>query len=84
MALESLGWVGEVLRQARPQLQLLLPPTALPSLDHFYGRTLDALPDLEDHVLNAFARRLLAVGAYADRISNVRWDVKEVGLEHSQ
>lgn len=84
VALESLGWVGEVMRQAKPQLHLLLPPAALPSLDHFYARTVDAVPDLEEHVLKTLSRLLLALGAYADRISNVRWDAKEVGLEHSQ
>ncbi|KAJ0083830.1 hypothetical protein Patl1_30545 [Pistacia atlantica] len=43
----------------------------------------DSVPDLTEHIHRTTARLLLHIDGYVDRISNAKWEVKELGLEHN-
>lgn len=84
VATESIVWLADFMRRCRPQFQSLLPQSSLPAMEHFYSRTVEAVPDLREHVYKTLSRLLMNVGGYADRIANVRWEAREVGVDHNQ
>ncbi|KAG0616902.1 hypothetical protein M758_5G150000 [Ceratodon purpureus] len=83
VATDSLASLSQMLRRSRPLLQAMLSQDSLASVEFFYTRTIDAVPDLRDHVYKAVARMLLNVGGYIERIANVRWELKDLGMEHN-
>lgn len=83
VAVESLSCVAQILKRSRAHVQSMLTQDALASFDSFYNRTVEVVPDLREHVYRTVARLLLNVGGYVDRISNVRWELKEIGTEHN-
>ncbi|EFJ30283.1 hypothetical protein SELMODRAFT_440658 [Selaginella moellendorffii] len=83
VAAESLIFLATLIRNSRQHLQSLLHQNALPFVDQFFARTVDASIDLREHVYKTGARLLLNIGSYFDRISNTRWELKELGMEHN-
>ncbi|XP_024374840.1 uncharacterized protein [Physcomitrium patens] len=83
VATESLACLSQMLKRSRPLLQAMLDQDSLASVEFFYARTIDAVPDLRDHVYKAVARMLLNVGGYVERIASVRWELKDLGMEHN-
>ncbi|EFJ24849.1 hypothetical protein SELMODRAFT_442305 [Selaginella moellendorffii] len=83
VAAESLIFLATLIRNSRQHLQSLLHQNALPFVDQFFARTVDASIDLREHVYKTGARLLLNIGSYVDRISNTRWELKELGMEHN-
>ncbi|KAM6550124.1 hypothetical protein CsatB_021800 [Cannabis sativa] len=43
----------------------------------------DAVPDLIEHIHKTTARLLLHINGYVDRITNAKWEVIDLGLEHN-
>eukprot|EP00249_Psilotum_nudum_P022392 c28500_g1_i1 orf=1413-4874(+) len=82
-AAESLSSLAEMLKKLRTHLQSIVPQDALATVDNFYSRTVDAVADLKEHIYKTAAKLLLNIGGYVDRIANVRWEVKELGMEHN-
>eukprot|EP00850_Spirogloea_muscicola_P003028 SM000012S25290 [mRNA] locus=s12:103268:112388:- [translate_table: standard] len=83
VASSSAVWLADMLKHWRPRLQQLLPYEALPALDHFFARTVDAVPDLREHLNKTLTRAMMNIGWYAEKIAAVRWEVKEVGMDHN-
>ncbi|CAI5523451.1 unnamed protein product [Closterium sp. Naga37s-1] len=83
VAMESLMWLTDMLRQTKPRFQSLLAPPAWTAMDVFYARTLDAVPDLWEHVLRTLVKLLLNIVGMADRIAAVNWEPAEIGTQHN-
>ncbi|CAI7876330.1 unnamed protein product, partial [Closterium sp. NIES-54] len=83
VAMESLMWLTDMLRQTKPRFQSLLAPPAWTAMDIFYARTLDAVPDLWEHVLRTLVKLLLNIVGTADRIAAVNWEPAEIGTQHN-
>ncbi|XP_073395811.1 uncharacterized protein [Physcomitrium patens] len=61
VATESLISLSQMLKKSRPLLQAMLAQDSSASVEFFYTRTIDAVPDLRDHVFKAVARMLLNI-----------------------
>eukprot|EP00850_Spirogloea_muscicola_P006310 SM000030S11319 [mRNA] locus=s30:80361:89469:+ [translate_table: standard] len=83
VASNSAMWLADMLKRWRPRLQQLLPYEALPALDHFFARTVDAVPDLREHLNKTVTRAMMNIGWYAEKIAAVRWEVKDLGMDHN-
>eukprot|EP00897_Mesotaenium_endlicherianum_P008196 jgi/Mesen1/7404/ME000388S06625 len=83
VAMESIEWLADLLQRCRPRFQALLPHAALPSMDHFFSRTVEAVPDLKEHVYKVLARLLLNLSGHVEKIGMVRWEPRELGTEHN-
>eukprot|EP00850_Spirogloea_muscicola_P020911 SM000230S07347 [mRNA] locus=s230:163380:172549:+ [translate_table: standard] len=83
VASNSAMWLADMLKRWRPHLQQLLPYEALPALDHFFARTVDAVPDLREHLNKTLTRAMMNIGWYAEKIAAVRWEVKDLGMDHN-
>ncbi|CAM6053746.1 unnamed protein product [Sphagnum tenellum] len=83
VATQSLSCLADMLKRSRPWLQAMLPQNCLASVEYFYARTVDTVPDLIEHLYKAVARMLLNIGGYVERIANVRWELKDLGMEHN-
>lgn len=80
-AADNVSLVARMLHRSRTRLQsMLLQNTAI---EDFYVNLVDAVPDLIEHIHKTTARLLLHIDGYVDRISNAKWEVKELGLEHN-
>ena len=55
-----------------------------PKVEQFYSRTLPAVEDLDRHVLSHVAKLLLPAPWLADRVASTKYDLKEVGVQHSK
>ncbi|CAI5481038.1 unnamed protein product [Closterium sp. Yama58-4] len=75
--------VGDMLRQSKPRFQSLLAPPSWTNMDVFYARTLDAVPDLWEHVLRTLVKLLLNIAGTADRIAAVNWEPADIGTQHN-
>lgn len=63
MAVESVLFLAEQFRRSRGRFQALLPQSSSGTTEHFYARTIDAIPDLREHIYKTLARLLLNVQA---------------------
>ncbi|KAH9660434.1 syndetin [Citrus sinensis] len=80
-AADTVSLVARMLHRSRTRLQsMLLQNTAI---EDFYVNLVDSVPDLIEHIHKTTARLLLHIDGYVDRISNAKWEVKELGLEHN-
>ncbi|KAJ7561332.1 hypothetical protein O6H91_03G024200 [Diphasiastrum complanatum] len=83
IAIESLLSLVQILKRSQSHLQAILPQNAWTFLEQFYLRTVDAVPDLKEHVYKTLARLLLNIGGYVDRVANAKWELKDLGMEHN-
>ncbi|XP_049353888.1 uncharacterized protein LOC125818412 isoform X2 [Solanum verrucosum] len=74
--------VARLLHRSKAHLQSMLQNNAA-LVEDFYVHLVDAVPDLVDHIHRTTARLLLHINGYVDRIANVKWEVKELGVEHN-
>lgn len=80
-AADTISLVARMLHRSRTRLQsMLLQNTAI---EDFYVNLVDSVPDLIEHIHKTTARLLLHINGYVDRISNAKWELKELGLEHN-
>lgn len=84
VATESLACLVQMLKSSRLLLQAVLGQDSMLSVELVYTRTIDAVPDLRDHVYKAMVRMLLNVSGYIDRIANVKWKLKDLGMENNR
>ncbi|KAM3398990.1 syndetin [Capsicum galapagoense] len=74
--------VARLLHRSKAHLQSMLRNNAA-LVEDFYVHSVDAVPDLVDHIHKTTARLLLHINGYVDRIANAKWEVKELGVEHN-
>eukprot|EP01018_Ginkgo_biloba_P020518 Gb_32393 [translate_table: standard] len=82
-AVESISRIAQILRRSRTHLQSMLPQSTLASVEDFYAHTVDSVPDLKEHIYRTTAKLLLNISGYIERIVNVKWELKELGMEHN-
>lgn len=80
---ESISRIAQILIRSKMHLQSMLPQSALASLEDFYAHTVESIPDLKEHIFRTTARLQLNISGYVDRIANVKWELKELGMEHN-
>ena len=80
---ESISHIAQILIRSKMHLQSMLPQNALPSLEDFYAHTVESTPDLKEHIFRTTARLQLNISGYVDRIAGVKWELKELGMEHN-
>ncbi|KAJ4784669.1 coiled-coil protein [Rhynchospora pubera] len=81
-AAETLSLVARVLNRSRPHLQTMLQNRSS-IVENFFVHLVDSVPDLIEHIHKTSARMLLHMSGYIDKITNAKWEVKELGLEHN-
>ncbi|KAF3321188.1 coiled-coil domain-containing protein 132 [Carex littledalei] len=82
IAAETLSLVARVLNRSRPHLQSMLQNRSS-VVENFFVHLVDSVPDLIEHIHKTSARMLLHMSGYIDKITNAKWEVKELGLEHN-
>lgn len=78
---DTISLVAQILYRSRTHLQSMLLQSN--AVEDFYVHLVDSVPDLTEHIHRTSARLLLHIDGYVDRISNAKWEVKELGLEHN-
>ncbi|KAH7663045.1 Vacuolar protein sorting-associated protein 54 N-terminal [Dioscorea alata] len=82
-AAETISLVACLLHRSRAHLQSMLVQQSTNLVEDFFGLLVDSVPDLVDHIHRTTARMLLHINGYVDKISNAKWEIKELGLEHN-
>ncbi|XP_024023775.1 syndetin isoform X1 [Morus notabilis] len=82
-AADTISLVARMLHRSKSRLQSMLLQSNAAVVEDFYVHLVDAVPDLTEHIHRTTARQLLHINGYVDRISNAKWEVKELGLEHN-
>ncbi|XP_078155670.1 coiled-coil protein [Carex rostrata] len=82
IAAETLSLVARVLNRSRPHLQSMLQNRSS-IVENFFVHLVDSVPDLIEHIHKTSAIMLLHMSGYIDKITNAKWEVKELGLEHN-
>lgn len=80
---DTISLVARMLNRSKPRLQTMLLQSNAAVVEDFFVHLVDAVPDLTEHIHRTTARQLLHMNGYVDRISNAKWEVKELGLEHN-
>ncbi|KAL7173792.1 hypothetical protein ACSBR2_033118 [Camellia fascicularis] len=80
---DTISIVARLLLRSKAHLQLMLLQNNAAVVEDFYAHLVDSVPDLVQHIHRTTARLLLHINGYVDRISNAKWEVKELGLEHN-
>ncbi|BFI25231.1 syndetin [Marchantia polymorpha subsp. ruderalis] len=83
VAVESLLCLSQILNKSYLHFKAVLPQDTQIYMDTFFTQTVELVPELREHIYRVVARLLLNIGGYIDRISNVRWELKELGMEHN-
>ncbi|KAL2652577.1 hypothetical protein R1flu_020705 [Riccia fluitans] len=83
VAAESLLCLSEILKKSYLQFKSILPEETQSYMDTFMTQTVELVPELREHIYRVSARLLLNIGSYIDRIANVKWELKELGMEHN-
>eukprot|EP00898_Chlorokybus_atmophyticus_P003339 jgi/Chlat1/4005/Chrsp26S03986 len=84
VAAESLVCLAQQLKRHRAELQATLPTQiAQTAMEQYFSRTVDAVEDLKEHMFKVVARRLVSFDANIERIASVKFEPKELGMEHS-
>ncbi|KAF8403172.1 hypothetical protein HHK36_011269 [Tetracentron sinense] len=80
---ETVSLVARVLHRSKAHLQSMLLQNNAAIVEDFFVTLVDSVPDLTEHIHKTTARLLLHVNGYVDRVSNAKWELKELGLEHN-
>ncbi|KAL5765646.1 hypothetical protein ACOSP7_016263 [Xanthoceras sorbifolium] len=80
-AADTISLVARILHRSRTRLQSMLLQSNV--VEDFYVHMVGSVPDLTEQIHRTTARLLLHIDGYVDRISNAKWEVKELGLEHN-
>ncbi|XP_059627026.1 uncharacterized protein LOC132269801 isoform X2 [Cornus florida] len=80
---DTISLVARLLHRSKAHLQSMLLQNNATIVEDFYVHLVDSVPDLTEHIHRTTARLLLHIDGYVDRISNAKWEVKELGLEHN-
>ncbi|KAI9194539.1 hypothetical protein LWI28_006939 [Acer negundo] len=78
---DTISLVARIMHRSRTHLQSMLQQSNV--VEDFYVQMVASVPDLTEHIHRTTARLLLHINGYVDRISNAKWEVKELGLEHN-
>lgn len=79
---ETIQLIAQILHRSKSHLQSMLSQNAA-MVEDFYSNLVDSVPDLAEHIHRTTARLLLHMNGYVDRISNAKWELKDLGLEHN-
>ncbi|XP_027084711.1 uncharacterized protein [Coffea arabica] len=82
-AADTISLVAHLLHRSKTHLQSMLLQRNPAIIEDFYAHLVDAVPDLTQHVHKTTARLLLHINGYIDRITNAKWEVRELGMEHN-
>ncbi|KAL3684404.1 hypothetical protein R1sor_002426 [Riccia sorocarpa] len=83
VAAESLLCLSEILKKSYLRFKPILPEETQTYMDTFMTQTVELVPELREHIYRVSARLLLNIGSYIDRVANVKWELKELGMEHN-
>ncbi|MED6206015.1 hypothetical protein PIB30_023084 [Stylosanthes scabra] len=83
VAVDTLSLVARILNGSKVHLQSMLLRSNSTVLEDFFVHLVDAVPDLVEHVNRTTVRLLLHINGYVERITNAKWEVKELGMEHN-
>uniref|UniRef100_A0A2P2L7N4 Uncharacterized protein MANES_11G154000 n=1 Tax=Rhizophora mucronata TaxID=61149 RepID=A0A2P2L7N4_RHIMU len=82
-AADTVSLVARILHRSKAHLQSMLLQSNPTIVEDFFVHLVDSVPDLTVHIHRTTARILLHINGYVDRITNAKWEVKELGLEHN-
>lgn len=82
-AADTISLVARLLHKSKAHLQSMLLQNNATIVEDFYVHLVDSVPDLMEQIHRTTARLLLHISGYVDRISNAKWEVKELGMEHN-
>ena len=82
VAVEALHVLAQYMRERRSEAGA--GDVEDPKVEQFYSRTLPAVEDLDRHMLSHVAKLLLLAPWLADRVASTKYDLKEVGVQHSK
>ncbi|KAK1435111.1 hypothetical protein QVD17_00871 [Tagetes erecta] len=80
---DTISLVARLLHNSKAHLHSILLQNNAACVEDFYVHLVGSVPDLVEQVHRTTARLLLHISGYADRISNAKWEVKELGMEHN-
>ncbi|KAL5580161.1 hypothetical protein UlMin_012603 [Ulmus minor] len=80
---DTISLVAHMLHRSKAHLQSMVHQSNAAIVEDFYLHLVDAVPDLTEHIHRTTARLLLHINGYVDQISNAKWEVKELGMEHN-
>ncbi|EPS73839.1 hypothetical protein M569_00902, partial [Genlisea aurea] len=80
---DNICLVAQLLIKSKSHLQVMLLQKNRAAVDDFFANLVGAVPELIQHIHRTTAKLLLHMNGYVERISNAKWEVKELGLEHN-
>ncbi|KAM6573723.1 uncharacterized protein LOC115700609 isoform X1 [Cannabis sativa] len=80
---DTISLVARMLHRSKTHLQSMFLQSNTAVVEDFYTNLVDAVPDLIEHIHKTTARLLLHINGYVDRITNAKWEVIDLGLEHN-
>ncbi|KAK7312618.1 hypothetical protein VNO77_36602 [Canavalia gladiata] len=83
VAVDAISFVARILNRSKAHLQSMLLQSNSTILEDFYAHLVDAIPDLTEHVHRTTVRLLLHINGYVERVTNCKWELKDLGMEHN-
>ncbi|MQL84150.1 hypothetical protein Taro_016654 [Colocasia esculenta] len=83
VAVESIALVARVLHRSKAHMQSMILQNNAAAIEDFFENLVDSVPDLAEHVHKTTARLLLHINGYADKIANTKWELRDLGMDHS-
>ena len=84
VAISSLSHISNEILSSKSCLQSLAPDVLSEHLETFFNRTIMAVDDLKEHIYHRIAGLLLSLGWVPEQIEKCKWDIKDVGMQHSE
>ena len=84
VAMSSLRHIASESLSIRTKLQELAPEVFSAQIDSFFQRTVMAVGDLSEHICHRVASLLLSLAWVPEQIEKCKWDIKDVGMQHSR
>jgi hypothetical protein len=83
IAIESLRFLTDALKEALPLAQTLIPTDKLSELNEFYSDTVSIVPDLRGQIYRAITQGYIHMEQLQHMVGNTKWELKELGLDHN-
>lgn len=83
VAIESLRFLTNALKEALPLAQTLIPNDKLSELNEFYSDTVSIVPDIRIQIYRAITYGLINMDQVQRSVQNTKWELKELGLDHN-
>jgi len=82
VGVESMYFLESVISVLKPHMMVLLPKAREKNVLDFFAEV-EAIPDLARYCYRRLGMRQLEWEEFVGQVANTRWDIKEVGIEHS-